>query len=357
MTLALVGVTAGLVGGGVGATAYAAFGPEPSSAPTSTATTDSPVSVPVSGHSSTTNVEEVAKAVTPSVVLLQVQGSQGSGEGSGIILSSTGQILTNNHVVEAAASGGQIRAVFNDGTSAPATIEGRDPVTDLAVVHAQGVSGLTPATMGDSSTLEVGQPVVAIGAPLGLQGTVTTGIVSALNRPVSSTGEAGQATVVNAIQTDAAINPGNSGGPLVDMSGRVVGIDSAIASLGGSMGTQAGSIGLGFAIPSDQAMRIADQIKTGDPATHALLGVSVGDSANPAGALVGDVTPGSAADVAGLQHGDVITKVNTQTLDNADSLIAAIHAEAPGDKVTLTYERNGSAQTTTATLGSDQPTA
>ena len=311
----------------------------------------------MSGHSSSTNVEQVAKAVTPSVVLLQVQGSQGSGEGSGIILSSDGLILTNNHVVQAAASGGQIRAEFSDGTTAPATIEGRDPVTDLAVVRAKGVSGLTPATMGDSSALEVGQPVVAIGAPLGLQGTVTTGIVSALNRPVSSTGESGQATVVNAIQTDAAINPGNSGGPLVDMSGRVVGIDSAIASLGGSMGTQAGSIGLGFAIPSDQAMRIADQIKSGDPATHALLGVSVGDSANPAGALVGDVTPGSAADDAGLRHGDVITKVDTQTLDNADSLIAAIHAESPGAKVTLTYQRNGSAQTTTATLGSDQPTA
>ncbi len=194
----------------------------------------------MSGHSSPTNVEQVAKAVTPSVVLLQVQGSQGSGEGSGIILSSDGLILTNNHVVQAAASGGQIRAEFSDGTTAPATIEGRDPVTDLAVVRAKGVSGLTPATMGDSSALEVGQPVVAIGAPLGLQGTVTTGIVSALNRPVSSTGESGQATVVNAIQTDAAINPGNSGGPLVDMSGRVVGIDSAIASLGGSMGSPGG---------------------------------------------------------------------------------------------------------------------
>jgi len=351
--LALVSVTAGLVGGGVGATAYAALGPGPTTTP---APASAPVSVPVSGRSTSTGVEKVAKAVTPSVVLLQVQGSQGSDEGSGIILSSTGLILTNNHVVQAAASGGQIQAVFSDGTTAPVTIAGRDPVTDLAVVRAQGVSGLTPAPMGDSSELQVGQPVVAIGAPLGLQGTVTSGIVSALNRPVSSTGEEGQDTVVDAIQTDAAINPGNSGGPLVDMSRRVVGIDSAIATLGASTGTQAGSIGLGFAIPSDQAMRVVEQIRSGGPAAHALLGVSVADSTNPAGAVVGDVAAGSAAAAAGLARGDVITKVDTQIVDNADSLVAAIRAESPGAKVVLTFQRNGSTRTTTATLGSDQPT-
>jgi putative serine protease PepD len=354
VTLAVVALTAGLVGGGVGASAYATHGPSPT---TTSATTGAPASLPVPGRSSSTGVEQVAKVVTPGVVLLQVQGSQGSYEGSGIILSSTGQILTNNHVVEAAASGGQIQAVFSNGKTAPVTIVGRDPVTDLAVVRARGVSGLTPATMGDSSSLQVGQPVVAIGAPLGLQGTVTSGIVSALNRPVSSTGEGGQATVVDAIQTDAAINPGNSGGPLVDMSGHVVGIDSAIASLGSSTGAQAGSIGLGFAIPSDQAMRIVNQIKSGGPAAHALLGVSVADSATPAGAVVGDVTPGSAADAAGLVKGDVITKAGSQIVDNADSLVAAIRAESPRARMVLSYERNGSPRTTTVTLGSDQPSA
>jgi putative serine protease PepD len=300
-----------------------------------------------------TGVERVAKIVTPSVVLLQVSGQSGSDEGSGIVLSSDGTILTNNHVVAAAASGGTIRAVFSDGTTAAVKIVGTDPVTDLAVVKAQGVSGLRAAQIGDSDNLVVGQPVVAIGAPLGLQGTVTSGIVSSLNRPVSSTGESGQATVIDAIQTDAAINPGNSGGPLVDMAGRVVGIDSAIATLGASSGGQSGSIGLGFAIPIDQAMRIVQQIEAGDTVTHAQLGVEIGDSTNPLGASVGSVTSGSAAASAGLQRGDVITKVDNQVIDGADALVAAIRSEAPGAKVSVTYIRGGNTSTVTVTLGSD----
>jgi putative serine protease PepD len=302
-------------------------------------------------------VEAVARAVTPSVVLLQVQGSKGSGEGSGVVVSSDGLILTNNHVVQFAAGGGQIRAVFSNGESAPAKIVGTDPVTDLAVVRAQGTRGLEPASIGTSASLQVGQQVVAIGAPLGLQGTVTTGIVSALDRPVSSTGESGQSTVVDAIQTDAAINPGNSGGPLVDMSGRVVGLDSAIATLGASSGGQSGSIGLGFAIPIDQVTPVVKQIEAGGPVTHAQLGVMITDSANPAGAVIGEVNPGSAAASVGLIHGDVITRVDDQVIDNADALVAAIRAHTPGTKVTLSYEHDNHEETRTVALGSDQPTS
>jgi putative serine protease PepD len=355
VALAAVGLTAGLVGGGVGAVAVAGLDDQSTSTGSQgQSTVGAPV---VDTHGASSGVEAVARAVTPSVVLLQVQGAQGSGEGSGIVLSSDGLILTNNHVVQLAAGGGQISAEFSDGTSAPAKVVGTDPATDLAVVQAQGASGLKPATMGTSASLQVGQQVVAIGAPLGLQGTVTTGIVSALDRPVSSTGESGQSTVVDAIQTDAAINPGNSGGPLVDMSGRVVGIDSAIATLGGSTGGQTGSIGLGFAIPVDQVTPIVKQIEAGGPVTHAQLGVTIADSTSPAGAAIGAVTPGSAAATAGLARGDVITKVDDQVIDNADALVAAIRAQTPGTKVTLTYEHNNQEESSTVTLGSDLPTS
>ena len=204
-------------------------------------------------------VEAVAARVLPSVVQLQVEGVRAAGEGSGIVLSADGLLLTNNHVVEAAANGGQVVALFQDGTSAPAQIVGRDPSSDLAVLRAQGVSGLTPVTIGNSDSLRVGQQVVAFGAPLGLGGTVTTGIISALNRAVSVGQESGasEATVLSAVQTDAAINPGNSGGPLVDMQGALVGINSAIATTG----AQGGSIGVGFAIPINQAKRVAEELE------------------------------------------------------------------------------------------------
>ena len=303
-----------------------------------------------------TDVESVAKAVTPSVVLLRVQGAQEADEGSGVVLSADGRILTNNHVVAAAASGGQIQVVTSDGTTYDASIVGRDPITDLAVVQAQGASGLTPAAIGDSSTLQVGQPVVAIGAPLGLQGTVTTGIISALDRPVATTGEDGQASVTDAIQTDAAINPGNSGGPLVDSTGHVVGITSSIASLGSAAGSQSGSIGVGFAIPIDEAMRVVSDIEAGNPVSHAQLGVTVSDSDGPAGARIGDVAAGSSAARAGLQSGDVVTKVEGQPIEDSDGLIAAIRTLDPGTKVTLTFVRDGQTHTASVTLGSDQPT-
>jgi putative serine protease PepD len=301
-----------------------------------------------------TNVERVARTVSPSVVLLQVQGGQSADEGSGVILSKSGLILTNNHVIAAAASGGKITAVSNDGTSAPATIVGRDPVTDLAVVQTHGLHGLTPAHLGDSADLRVGQQVVAVGAPLGLQGTVTTGIVSAMDRPVSSTGESGQSTVTDAIQTDAAVNPGNSGGPLVNMAGSVIGINSAIASLNSLPGTQAGSIGLGFAIPIDQVRPIVQQIQNGQPVTHAELGVTITDSVDPIGAKIHSVQPGSAAIRAGLRRGDVITHAGNQLVNDADALVAAVRNQRPSSHMELSYTRDGHQATTTATLGSSR---
>jgi len=355
VTVATVGLVAGLVGGGVSAAAVVALS---GTSPTSSATSGggaSSAAAPVAAGSPGTDVERVAKAVTPSVVLLQVQGRSGADEGSGVVLSANGLILTNNHVVAAAAGGGAIKVVLQDGTSYDGTIVGRDPVTDLAVVQAKGASGLTPAVTGDSATLSVGQPVIAIGAPLGLQGTVTSGIVSALDRPVT-TSDGGQTSVTDAIQTDAAINPGNSGGPLVDAAGRVIGIDSAIASLGASTGAQSGSIGVGFAIPIDEAMRVAQEMEGGNPVSHAELGVTVSDSAAPAGARIGDVAAGSAADKAGLQHGDVVTRFDDQVIADATDLVAAIRTQAPSDSATLTYVRGGQTHTVTVTLGTDQTT-
>ncbi len=320
------------------------------------------------------SVEKVAASVLPSVVKINVASSTESGSGSGIILSSTGNILTNNHVVAVAGNGGSITVNFNDGKTVKATVVGTDPVTDLAVIHAQGVSGLTPAVIGRSSSLQVGQAVVAVGSPYGLNSTVTSGIVSALNRPVSvSTSQqqptdpfsfgqpqqqsAGSSTTYPAIQTDAAINPGNSGGALVDMSGRVVGVNSSIRTAdGASIDSSGGSIGLGFAIPIDEVLPIVNQIIDGQKPTHARLAVTVSDvSSNTLaqGALIRNVETGGAAAGAGIQSGDVITKVDDELIDGSESLIATIRGHRPGDKVTLTYLRGGKTATTTATLGSD----
>jgi putative serine protease PepD len=295
-----------------------------------------------------------------------VTASDGSGdEGTGIIISSDGQILTNNHVISAAATGGSgttMTVTFDNGKITPASILGRDTSSDLAVIKASGVSGLTKAELGDSSTLAVGQPVVAIGAPLGLANTVTTGIISALNRPVNpssdTSSQSSSQSVLDAIQTDAAINPGNSGGPLVDMSGKVIGINSAIAtaSSGGLSGSgSSGSIGLGFAIPINQAEWVAKELVASGTATHSLLGVSVSDptaTATQAGAVVNTVTSGGPADKAGIQKGDVITKVDDQQVGGADSLVAAIRSYQPGSKVTITYQRNGQLTSTQVTLTS-----
>jgi putative serine protease PepD len=315
----------------------------------------SPVNITGSG-SPTETLAKVAAAVSPSVVSITVDTGSSGDTGSGVILRSDGTIVTNNHVVEAAADGaGTISVKFADGTTASATIVGRDPGTDLAVIKASGVSGKTPATLGSTSTVHVGDTVLAIGSPLGLDGSVSSGIVSALHRTValgSETGGGSGASVSDAIQTDAAINPGNSGGPLVDEHGHVIGVNSAIASLGQSAdGSQSGNIGVGFAIPVDEVRSVANQLINGQTPKHALLGVEINDDPN-GGALITSVTSGSAASKGGLQVGDVITEVGQTPTGDGSSLSAAIRARNPGDKVTVHYRRNGVAHTTTVTLGS-----
>ncbi|CAN5180758.1 hypothetical protein BH18ACT9_BH18ACT9_04890 [soil metagenome] len=290
------------------------------------------------------SAEQVAGAVLPSVVKISVTSSQGSGSGSGIVLSADGEILTNNHVVEVAQGGGAMAVSFSDGSSAKATIVGTDPLTDLAVIQAEGVSDLTPVTLGQSGLLDVGENVVAIGSPFGLQSTVTTGIVSALQRPVSVGDSRDTATTYPAIQTDAAINPGNSGGPLVNMRGEVVGVNSSIRTA--STGAGSGSIGLGFAIPIDNVLPIVDQLRNGETPTHARLGVSasstMSDDGLVSGARVESVEPGSAAEEAGLEAGDVITRIDDQLISDSESLVATIRGHRPGDEVQLTVVPAGS---------------
>lgn len=352
--LAAVAIVAALIGGAVGGTIAATddngnSGTTISSLGASDSSTIKPAAAAPQGA-----VEQVAAKVLPSVVSIDVSDTQGLGSGSGIVISSDGLILTNNHV----AGQGDLSVTFSDGRSAVAKLIKADPSTDLAVIKAQGISGLTPITFGSSAGLRVGQDVVAIGAPLGLAGTVTTGIVSALQRPViPSEGQGGGAdSVIDGIQTDAPINPGNSGGALVDLNGNLVGITSAIASLGSSLGGQSGSIGLGFAIPIDQARIIAEQLAAGKTVAHALLGVQVANSqdATQRGALIREVSNGGAAQKAGLQKGDVVTRMDDRLIDNEAALVAGVRSQQPGKKVKLTYIRNGQTKTTEATLGSDQ---
>jgi putative serine protease PepD len=304
------------------------------------------------------SVQSVADAVLPSVVSVVAVSQNAGDEGSGVILTSSGLILTNNHVIEGAQ---RLTVQFNDGTTAAATVVGTDATDDLAVIKVSGISGLKPATLGTSGSVQVGQQVVAVGSPLGLSATVTSGIVSALNRPVRTSGDSrntgGLDTVLNAIQTDAAINPGNSGGPLVDMSGYVIGINSAIASLSTGSSGQSGSIGVGFAIPIDQAHRIAQEIINTGKASHAVLGATVYDAVNrddgiTTGAAVKSVTSDGGADKAGIKAGDVITKVDDTPVESADALVATIRSSVPGGKIQVTYTRDRKSSTVTVTLGS-----
>jgi putative serine protease PepD len=312
----------------------------------------------------------IAARVLPSVVSINVTGTNESDTGSGVVLQSNGYILTNNHVVAAAASGGSVSVSFNDGSSASAKIIGTDLLDDLAVIKVSK-TGLTAATLGDSAAIQVGDPVLAVGSPLGLTGTVTAGIVSALNRPVQTQEEtqpqqvnpfggssggstqSAQPTVIDAIQTDAAINPGNSGGALVDAAGDVIGINSAIASLGQSSdGSQSGNIGVGFAIPINQAKAIANELITTGHASHPLLGVSLEDETSNGSdkAVVHTVTAGGPAAKAGIKEGDVIVAIDGSSTEGADAVIAAIRSHQPGQQVTVTVQRGGSTKTVTATL-------
>jgi putative serine protease PepD len=308
----------------------------------------------------TQQLAKVAEAVQPSVVSIQVTSRGGSGDGSGFILHDDGTIVTNNHVIASAANSttGSIQVKFSDGTTAPAKIVGRDPSTDIAVIKVDNIPNLVAASLGTSASLHVGDTVLALGSPLGLEGSVASGIVSALHRSVELGGEDSElfgqqqttrSIVADAIQTDAAINPGNSGGPLVDINGKVVGVNTAIASLGGG-GSQSGSIGVGFAIPIDEVQSVAEQLIRGETPKHALLGVQISDDED--GALIQSITEGGAADRAGLEVGDIVTKFGDKRIASADALSAAVRTKDPGEKVAVTYIRDGQTKTTEVTLGS-----
>jgi putative serine protease PepD len=333
LLLVTVALVAALLGGGIGGAigALGARGGAGAGDGTGNAL-DAPL--PALGDVTSGGLQAVAARVLPSVVQLRVEGGGAQGEGSGMVLSSDGLVLTNNHVVEAAASGGTVTVLFADGDIRPAEIVGRDPSSDVAVVQAQDVSGLQPVELGDSDTVQVGQHVVAFGAPLGLGGTVTTGIVSAVDRAVSVGGAvvtAGSTTVLNALQTDAAINPGNSGGPLVDMRGRVVGVNSAIATTG----AEGGSIGVGFSIPVNQARRIATELQDTGRAARAQLGVQVRDATDPrrTAAYIESVVPGSPAEEAGIVAGDLVLRFDDQRIATGTDLQAAVGSRAPGETV------------------------
>ena len=316
--------------------------------------------VPVS-NSSGTDWTDVAAAVSPAVVTIQAQGASSGGTGSGVIYDAQGDIVTNYHVIASALGGGQIQVTLADGRLYGAVVVGHDKTTDLAVIRLENPpSDLTVARFASSANLEVGAPVMAIGAPLGLSNTVTTGIVSALNRPVEvsvdedSSSQDSQASsdlvVTNAIQIDASINPGNSGGPLFDATGAVIGINSSIKSLATSSDGQAGSIGLGFAIPSDLVVSIADQLIASGSASHGLLGVTVKAATTTVGsdtyvgAEVQDVSAGSGASAAGIRAGDVIVKVEGQEVTSPKQLIGYVRRYKAGDTVTMTIVRDGATQ-------------
>lgn len=301
------------------------------------------------------SIAALAARVIPAVVSISVKGSTGSGTGSGFFLDSDGFILTNNHVVESAARSGTITVELSDGKKYRAKLIGRDGPYDLAVLKID-VVGAPTLQLGNSDTVQVGDAVMAIGSPLGLAGTVTSGIISSKNRAVTTGGGSGESSFINALQTDAAINPGNSGGPLVDATGAVIGVNSAIATLGFS--SQAGSIGLGFAIPINQAKKTTEQlIKTGS-ATYPIMGISVDTRYTGTGALITSegvgITPGGPAAKAGLRAGDVIIEFDGSEVDNSDELIVMIRSKNVGDKVKVKYKRGNLTREITLTLAASK---
>ncbi len=293
------------------------------------------------------SISAVAAKVLPSTVQVQAKGGSdgspgGGATGSGFVLDNKDHVITNNHVVADATGPGQLKVVDSAGREHAAKIVGRSPVYDIAVLEVSNPHGLRPAAIGSSSSLQVGNTVVAIGSPLGLSSTVTSGIVSATDRPVT-TGNDTQSSYINAIQTDAAINPGNSGGPLVDIRGRVIGVNSAIATTGGAIGGEAGNIGVGFAIPMKQVRVTASQIIATGQARYPVIGASVNTGKND-GAKVSDVPEGTPAADAGLKAGDVVTRINGRRVSDGIDLIVAIRSHQPGEVVDLSVLRSGKQQ-------------
>ncbi|MFI8210473.1 S1C family serine protease [Streptomyces werraensis] len=312
------------------------------------------------------SVAGIAAQALPSVVTLHVSGGGKAGTGTGFVLDDRGHILTNDHVVEPAGEDGDITVTFHSGDTAEATVVGRDSGYDLAVVRVKGVRGLAPLPLGNSDNVRVGDPVVAIGAPFDLAGTVTSGIISARERPITAGGEKGDGSdvsYVDALQTDAPINPGNSGGPLLDGKGRVIGINSAIRSADGGLdpeGGQSGSIGLGFAIPINQGKRVAEELIETGKATHPVIGITLDMEYSGDGARVAaegsdggpPVSTGGPGAEAGIRPGDVITKVDGRPVHSGEELIVKTRAHRPGDRLELTLERGGEERTVSLVLGS-----
>jgi putative serine protease PepD len=309
--------------------------------------------LPVGNHS----VAAVAQRLLPSTiqVLAAYHGAKDGATGSGFVLDRAGHYITNNHVVaDAVSNGGPIEIVDQQGEKFTATVVGRSPTYDLAVLYVKGAPHLPPASLGTARVLRVGDQVVAFGSPLGLSSTVTSGIVSALNRPVTTSDAGSQASsYINAVQTDAAINPGNSGGPLVDLTGRVVGVNSAIATTGSSSIGQAGNIGVGFAIPIDQVRITADQILRSGKARYPVIGASVNTGATTdSGAKILAVKSSGPAARAGLRKGDIVTSIAGEPVADGIALIVAIRAHQPGETVRFTVHRGGSSMSLRITLGS-----
>jgi putative serine protease PepD len=358
LRIGVAGLVAGaLIGGGAGA-GVAGLLDHPSSSASPSASAQS---VTIKNPQTATTATAAAAKAAPSVVTLYVSSGSTSGSGSGVVLTDDGYILTNNHVVTLEGSGtGTVQVRAGNGTLYNAKVVGTDPSSDLAVVKIDA-SGLTPATFANSDKLQVGDVAVAIGAPLGLSNTVTDGIISATNRAVATGSTQNDATVIDAIQTDAAINPGNSGGALVNGAGEVIGINSAIATVAsqspGSQ-SQSGNIGVGFAIPANTAQRIAKELIANGKATRAFLGVSSRTAANDQNSDVGNgaeivsVQPGTAAADAGLKTGDVITAVGDRPVTTSTELTAAVRGKAPGSKVTLKVKRGNDTTSVDVTLGS-----
>ncbi|MFF1833658.1 S1C family serine protease [Streptomyces sp. NPDC058231] len=352
---------AALVAGGIGG-ALGYWAADRSDSNSSGSTTVAASSNPQALKRDPGTVAGVAAGALPSVVTIDAQSGDGEGgTGTGFVYDKEGHILTNNHVVASAASSGQLTATFSNGKKYDAEVVGRAEGYDVAVLKLKKApSGLTPLALGNSDQVAVGDSTIAIGAPFGLSNTVTTGIISAKNRPVASGDGSGSSnSYMSALQTDASINPGNSGGPLLDARGAVIGINSAIQSTGSSGQSQAGSIGLGFAIPINQAKNVAQQlIKTGQP-VYPVIGATVTMDEKTGGAVISDqgsggtpaVSPDGPAAKAGLKGGDVITKFNDQVIDSGPTLIGQIWTHKPGDKVTLTYKRDGKVRTAEVTLG------
>jgi putative serine protease PepD len=353
-TLALV---LGIVGGGIGGVAYERLannnGPGTVSSGLSGVDT---VSLPPLTKDNG-SVEAVAQTLLPSTVQISAEynGQKGGATGSGFVLDRQGHVITNNHVVaDAASDDGPIEIVDQDGNRFEATLVGRSPVYDLAVLYAPEAKSLKPAALGASQALRVGEGVVAFGSPLGLSSTVTAGIVSALHRPVTTGDTANDSSYINAVQTDAAINPGNSGGPLVNLRGQVVGVNSAIATTGGSATGESGNIGVGFAIPIEQVKITADQILRTGEARYPVIGAKVQTGQeNGNGAVISEVLSGTPADRSGLQKGDVVTAVNGQRVTDGIALIVAIRAHQPGEMLKFTVQRDGTERTISITLDSE----